>query len=197
MTLRISGKNVDVGDAFRTHVNDRIADALSKYFDGGFNGHVTLSRDGNGFRSECALHLDTGIDLQVSGRDADPRNSFDQAADRIEKRLRRYKRKLKDHHLNAGSRDAGDVIEASAYVFAPLDEEEEVPADFNPLVIAETSAKVKTLTVGMAVTELDFSGLPVILFKNAAHGGLNVVYRRNDGNIGWIDPSLVGQKPAK
>ncbi|WP_417688242.1 ribosome hibernation-promoting factor, HPF/YfiA family [Roseibium sp.] len=195
MALRISGKNVDVGDALRTHVTDRVEDALSKYFDGGYNGHVTLSREGAGFKSECTLHLDTGIVLQVSAQDQEPRQSFDLAADKIEKRLRRYKRKLKDHHGNhaAGRED----YEAASYVLASPEEEEELPVDYNPLVIAETAAKVKTLTVGMAVMELDLSEAPVILFKNAANGEVNVVYRRSDGNIGWIDPALVAKQAAE
>ncbi|MEP0234574.1 MAG: ribosome-associated translation inhibitor RaiA [Parasphingorhabdus sp.] len=195
MTLRISGKNVDVGDALRTHVTDRIEDALTKYFAGGYNGHVTLSREGTGFKSECTLHLDTGTVLQVSAQDQEPRQSFDQAADKIEKRLRRYKRKLKDHHgHNSNGREA---FEAASYVLASTEDEEELPADFNPLVIAETSAKVKTMTVGMAVMELDLTETPVVLFKNAANGGVNVVYRRSDGNIGWIDPALVAQQAAE
>ncbi|MBO6509206.1 MAG: ribosome-associated translation inhibitor RaiA [Roseibium sp.] len=195
MALRISGKNVDVGDAMREHITDRIEDALSKYFTGGFTGHVTMSREGTGFKSECSLHLDTGIVLQVSAQDQDPRNSFDQAADKIEKRLRRYKRKLKDHHSHNGN--GRDALEAAAYVLASPDEDEEVPADFNPLVIAETSAKVKTMTVGMAVMELDLTEAPVVMFKNAANGGVNVVYRRQDGNIGWIDPALVASEAAE
>ena len=195
MTLRISGKNVDVGDALRIHVTDRIEDALSKYFPGGYNGHVTLSREGTGFKSECTLHLDTGMILQVSAQDQEPRLSFDLAAEKIEKRLRRYKRKLKDHHLNNGS--GREAFEAVSYVLASPEEEEEVPVDFNPLVIAETSAKVKTMTVGMAVMELDLSEAPVVMFKNAANGGMNVVYRRPDGNIGWIDPALVAQQAAE
>jgi len=195
MALRISGKNVDVGDALRVHVTDRIEDALSKYFTGGFTGHVTLSREGTGFKSECSLHLDTGINLQVSAQDQDPRNSFDLAADKIEKRLRRYKRKLKDHHSHNGN--GREALEAASYVLASPDEDEEVPVDFNPLVIAETSAKVKTMTVGMAVMELDLTEAPVVLFKNAANGGVNVVYRRPDGNIGWIDPALVANEAAE
>ncbi|GAA0780158.1 ribosome-associated translation inhibitor RaiA [Roseibium denhamense] len=195
MALRISGKNVDVGEALRTHITDRIEDAVSKYFAGGFTGHVTLSREGTGFKSECSLHLDTGVVLQVSAQDQDPRNSFDLASDKIEKRLRRYKRKLKDHHSHNGS--GREAIEAASYVLASPDEEEEVPVDFNPLVIAETSAKVKTMTVGMAVMELDLTEAPVVLFKNAANGGVNVVYRRSDGNIGWIDPALVANQAAE
>lgn len=197
MALRISGKNVDVGDALRVHITDRIEDALSKYFTGGFTGHVTLSREGTGFKSECNLHLDTGIVLQVSAQDQDPRNSFDLAADKIEKRLRRYKRKLKDHYGNNGNSSREAFEAASHYVLASPDEDEELPVDFNPLVIAETSAKVKTMTVGMAVMELDLTEAPVVMFKNAANGGVNVVYRRPDGNIGWIDPALVATQAAE
>ncbi|MTI00005.1 ribosome-associated translation inhibitor RaiA [Roseibium sp. RKSG952] len=189
MALRVSGKNVDVGDALRIHVTDRIEDALSKYFTGGFNGHVTLSREGTGFKSECMLHLDTGVVLQVSAQDHDPRASFDLAAEKIDKRLRRYKRKLKDHHAHNGA--GKDVYDAASYVLASTEDDEELPEDFNPLVIAETSAKVRTLTVGMAVMELDLTEAPVVMFKNAANGSVNVVYRRPDGNIGWIDPTLA------
>jgi len=195
MALRISGKNVDVGDALRTHITDRIEEALEKYFNGGYTGHVTLSREGTGFKSECAVHLDTGINLQVSAQDQDPRASFERAAEKIDKRLRRYKRKLKDHHAHNGH--GKEMFEAASYVLASTEEEEELPEDFNPLVIAETAAKVKTMTVGMAVMELDLSEAPVIMFKNAANGGLNVVYRRGDGNIGWIDPSLSEKVAAE
>ncbi|GGB46224.1 ribosome hibernation promotion factor [Roseibium aquae] len=195
MALRISGKHVDIGDALRGHINDRIEEALEKYFDGGYTGHVTLSREGNGFKSECALHLDTGIVLQVSAQDHDPRASFERAAEKIDKRLRRYKRKLKDHHAHNGH--GKEMFEAASYVLASTEEEEELPADYNPLVIAETAAKVKTMTVGMAVMELDLTEAPVVLFKNAANGGINVVYRRVDGNIGWIDPALTERAAAE
>ncbi len=190
MTLRISGKNVDVGDAMRVHAQERIDDALSKYFDGGYNGTVTLGREGSGYRAECKIHLDTGVVLQTSADSQDPRVSFDQAADRIEKRLRRYKRKLKDHHN--GDKNA-EAFEATAYVIASPEDDEELEENFNPIVIAETPERVKTLTVGMAVMELDLTEVPVIMFRNAGNGSVNVVYRRADGNIGWIDPSLVAQ----
>ncbi|EFO33018.1 putative sigma(54) modulation protein [Roseibium sp. TrichSKD4] len=195
MALRISGKHVDVGDALRTHITDRVEDALSKYFNGGYTGHVTLSREGAGFKSECSLHLDTGIVLLVSAQDHDPRASFDLAAEKIDKRLRRYKRRLKDHHANNGN--GKEHFEAASYVLASTEDEEELPEDYNPLVIAETAAKVKTMTVGMAVMELDLTEAPVVMFKNAANGGLNVVYRRSDGNVGWIDPALVAQAAAE
>jgi len=98
MGLRISGKSVDIGDAFRAHVETRVGEAVAKYFDGGFSGHVTVEREGSGFATDCAIHLDTGIVLQAEGRAQEVRESFDVAAERIEKRLRRYKRRLKEHH---------------------------------------------------------------------------------------------------
>lgn len=191
MTLRISGKNVDIGDAMRSHAQDRIDDALTKYFSGGYNGTVTLGREGSGYRAECKIHLDTGVILQTSADAHDPRVSFDQAADRIEKRLRRYKRKLKDHH--SGDKNA-EAFAATSYVLASTEEHDEVEENFSPMVIAETPERVKTMTVGMAVMEMDLTEAPVIMFHNAGNGGINVVYRRADGNIGWIDPSLVKPK---
>jgi ribosomal subunit interface protein len=186
MGLRVSGKNIDIGDAFRSHVETRIAGALEKYFDGGYTGHATLEREGSGFRTECAIHLDTGIVLQAEGRAQDPHQSFDLAADRIEKRLRRYKRRLKEHHPPRRE----DAPTAASYVIASLDEEEDVAADYNPTIIAEETTSLETMTVGRAVMAMDIADVPVVVFRHAGHGGINVVYRRSDGHIGWIDPSL-------
>lgn len=188
MSLRVSGKNVDIGEALRTHVEGRVAETLGKYFNGAWNGHVTVERDGAGFRTECALHLGTGITLQAEGAAHEPYPSVDQAADRIEKQLRRYKRKLRDYHN--GVVRAAETVEGTYRVLEAVPEEEEVPADFNPVVIAETTRTLKTMTVGHAVMELDLGGSPFVVFLNAGNGGLNVVYRRRDGNIGWIDPAL-------
>lgn len=186
MSLRISGKNLDIGDALRGQIEARIGESVDKYFDGGFNGHVTIEREGSGFRTDCALHLDTGIGLQAVGRAAEPHVSFDLAAERIEKRLRRYKRRLRDHHHAR----RGESIPAASYVIADMSEDEEVASDYNPTIIAEETTNLDTLTVGGAVVALDLTDAPVIVFRHAVHGGINVVYRRGDGHIGWIDPSL-------
>jgi len=193
MGLRISGKNLDIGDAFRVHAGERLAAALEKYFDGGFGGQVVLEREGSGFRTDCTLHLDTGIVLQATGRAQEPHQSLDIAADRIEKRLRRYKRRLKDHRPTSRA----ETLPATSYVIAALDDEEDVATDYNPTIIAEETAHLETMTVGKAVTAMDLSDLPVVVFRNAAHGGISVVYRRTDGHIGWIDPSLDGQRDPK
>jgi ribosomal subunit interface protein len=188
MSFRVSGKNLDVGDALRERVLARVAEAMGKYFDGGYSGHVTLAREGFGFRTECAIHLDSKITLHAEGMAADAYASADQAALRIEKRLRRYHRRLKDHRPERldGSPDA------ASYVIAAPEEESEADIDgFTPVVIAESTTALKRLSVSDAVTELDMTGAPVVVFRHAAHGGINVVYRRVDGHFGWIDP-----KPA-
>lgn len=103
MTLRISGKNVDIGAALRTHVETRIEGAVDKYFDGGFTGHITVEREGSGFKTDCAIHLDTGVVFQAEGLAQEPQQAFDLAVDRVEKRLRRYKRRRKQHHPHGGA----------------------------------------------------------------------------------------------
>jgi len=187
MSFRISGKNLDVGDALRERVSDRIAEAMVKYFDGGYSGHATLERDGFGFRTECAIHLDSKITLHAEGMAADPYASADQAALRIEKRLRRYHRRLKDHRTDrAAGRES--VAAASYVIAAPVAENDAEIDSFTPVIIAESTTALKQLSVSEAVTELDMTGAPVLVFRHAAHGGINVVYRRGDGHFGWIDP---------
>lgn len=195
MSFRVSGKNVEVGDALRGRVRERIAEAMGKYFDGGYSGHATLARDGFGFRTECAIHLDSKITLHAEGMAADAYASADQAALRIEKRLRRYHRRLKDHRPER--LDGLDAVGAASYVIAVPEEESETEIDgFTPVIIAESTMALKQLTVSDAVTELDMTGAPVVVFRHAAHGGINIVYRRADGHFGWIDPQLAAVADA-
>jgi ribosomal subunit interface protein len=185
-SFRISGQNLDLGDALRERIGERIAEAMNKYFDGGYAGHVTLVRDGFGFRAECAIHLDSKITLHAEGMAQDAYASADQVAVRIEKRLRRYHRRLKDHRPERERAHA----EAASYVIAAPEPADEADIDaFTPVVIAESTTTLRQLSVSDAVTELDMTGLPVLVFRHAAHGGINVVYRRSDGHFGWIDPS--------
>ncbi|RXF75620.1 ribosome hibernation-promoting factor, HPF/YfiA family [Hansschlegelia zhihuaiae] len=186
MALRVSGKNLDIGEALRGQVQDRIAEAMAKYFGGGFSGHVTVAKDGSGFRTECSIHLDSGIVLQSAGAAGDAYASFDQAAGRIETRLKRYKNRLRDHH---GEGD-GDPL-AYAVIETPADDVEE-PEGWSPVIVAESTKPLRRMTVGFAVMELDLTGAPVIVFRHASHGRVNIVYRRSDGNVGWIDPPASG-----
>lgn len=186
MSLRISGKHMEIGDAFRTKIEGRVGEAVGKYFDGGFAGHVTVEKSGSRFTADCLVHLDTGMTLQATGKAQDPQLAFDGAAERIEKRLRRYKRRLKSHSPASGV----DAIDLDYRIMAPVaDEDEEVPEDYAPAIVAESTMSLRTMSVASAVIELDTKDSPVFVFRNAGNDHVNVVYRRADGNIGWIDTS--------
>ena len=193
MPFRVSGKNIDLGEALRTRVNARVAEATAKYFDGGYSGHVTIGKEGFGFRTECLIHLDSGITLEAEAIAGDAYASADQAALRIEKRLRRYKRRLKDHQMARGDGHAfATAIDAPSYVIAaPEQDSDEEVTEFNPVIIAETTTSLKRLSVSEAVMELDLTGAAVVVFRHAGHGRVNLVYRRPDGHIGWIDPPAM------
>lgn len=188
MTLRVSGKNMDVGDALRSKATDHFDTVVKKYFDGNYNGHLTLEPEGSGFSALCMVHLDSGATLQSSGYGQDAIHAYEQMATTIEQRLRRYNKKLKAHrrHVNAN----GEGEEAAAYVLGVPDESDELAEDYSPPVIAETTSSLRQMSVGEAVMQLDLTQAEVVVFRHAGHGGLNVVYRRADGNIGWIDPAL-------
>jgi ribosomal subunit interface protein len=195
MPLRVSGKNLDIGEALRAQVSDRVSAAVSKFFDGGFTGHVTVEKEGTGFRTDCALHLASGVTLQAEGMAHDAYLSTDKAAERIEKRLRRYKRRLKDR---TGSHNGTNrEVEIPAYVIQAPEEDDDVEVqDFHPVVIAETKKAMRTLSVSEAVVDLDLTGAPVVVFRHAGSGRVNMVYRRSDGNIGWIDPPALSADGA-
>jgi len=188
MTLRVSGKNMDVGDALRGKAEDHFAAVVGKYFDGGYDGHLTLTPDGIGFRADCVVHLDSGAMLQANAQGGDAISAYELIALNIEKRLRRYNRKLKQRPR--GINGSGDGVEAQYTVLGGGAELDELDEDYAPPVIAETTKNLRQLSVEEAVMELDLSGGQVVMFRHAGHGGLNVVYRRSDGNIGWIDPAL-------
>jgi ribosomal subunit interface protein len=186
MSLRISGKQMDIGDAFRLRIENRIGEAIEKYFGGGFSGRVTVEKAGSRFVSDCVIHLDSGQMLQATGQAQDPQASFDMAGERIEKRLRRYKRRLRDRQ--AYPPEAGD--DAAYRLVAPLEESEaEVPEDYAPAIVAEATVSLRKMTVASAVLQLDMTDNPVVVFRNAGNDHVNIVYRRSDGNIGWVDPS--------
>ena len=191
MQVQVTGKHVDVGEALRSRVSDEIASSIGKYFDReGGGADVVVSREGHAFRVDCAVTLASGQQLTTQGLGGDAHLAFDAAILKMQQRIRRYKNRLKDHHIQALARQA----ETAAYfiIQAPDEDDEsldEAPDGFpEPMVIAETEKTLRTMTVSMAVMELDLTESQTIVFRNAAHGGLSVVYRRPDGNIGWIDP---------
>ena len=204
MQFRVSGRNIDVGEALRARINARVAEATAKYFDGGFSGHVTIGKEGFGFRTECVIHLDSGIVLEADALAADAYASADRAAVHIEKRLRRYKRRLKDrqaarsngqdrHEQTSDDAASGRAaVDAPSYVIAaPAHDSDEEVTEWNPVIIAESTTTLKRLSVSEAVMELDMTGVPVMVFRHAGHGRVNLIYRRADGHIGWIDPPTV------
>jgi putative sigma-54 modulation protein len=163
MPFRVSGKNIDVGEALRGRINDRIAEAMGRYFDGGYSGHVTVAREGFGFRTECAIHLDSKITLHAEGQAADAYASADQAALRVERRLRRYHRRLKEHRSDR--LDGRAALEAASYIIAAPEQDSEADLDgFTPVIIAESTTMLKQLSVSDAVMELDMTGAPVLVF---------------------------------
>ncbi|HEX5378751.1 MAG TPA: ribosome-associated translation inhibitor RaiA [Phenylobacterium sp.] len=195
MQVSVSGKHVAVGEALRERVTDEITGSIGKYFERGGNADVVVSRDGHSFRVDCAVKLASGQALQSHGLGSDAHGAFDAALTKIETRIRRYKRRLKSHSVAAGAKKAET---ASYFVIRALEGDEEDTWDEgdssqsghvpSAMVIAETERPVRNMTVSMAVMELDLTESQTIVFRNAAHGGLSVVYRRPDGNIGWIDP---------
>jgi len=194
MQVQVSGKHVDVGEALRTRISDELLSSIGKYFGRGGDAEVVLSRDGHGFRIDCVVTLASGQRLESHGLGGDAHGAFGAAMAKIETRIRRYKRRLKSHSEAAEARAA--EVAASYVLRGPGDAEdveewdgtdsgEQPPA---AMVIAESQEVLKTMTVSMAVMDLDLTEQAAIVFRNAAHGGLSVVYRRPDGNIGWIDP---------
>jgi ribosomal subunit interface protein len=187
MQIQVTGKNLSVGDALRQHVEERLIGDVARYFDGTVRAHVTVEKQRSQFRSDCTLHLATGIVLQAHGTSADARVAFDTAADHLEKRLRRYKQRLRNHHNQRRKpRPAADM---KSFVIQPSvhEREEEEPQDLNPVIVAEGMHQVPDLSVGEAAMQLDISNIPFLLFRNAKNDALGLVYRRDDGNIGWID----------
>src|SRR3954470_2397345 len=190
MTLRISGKSISVGDALRSRVSERTDEVLRKYFDGNYSGHITLSKDGFGFRTDCSLHLDSGITLEADSNASDAYASADQALLMIEKRLRRYKSRLKDRSArkaHAASAALAEIDAPSYVIEAPAHGDEDV-TEYNPVIIAEATTSLKRLSVSEAVMELDLTGAACLVFQHGSSGRVNIIYRRADGNLGWVDP---------
>jgi ribosomal subunit interface protein len=194
MTLRISGKSISLSEALRARVNERTEEVLRKYFDGNYSGHITLSKDGFGFRTDCALHLDSGITVEAESNAVDAYASADAALLMIEKRLRRYKSRLKDRSArkaHAAASALAELLDAPSYVIeAPAEGDEELTG-YNPVIIAEATTSLKRLSVSEAVMELDLTGASCLVFQHGSSGRVNIIYRRSDGNIGWIDPPAV------
>lgn len=188
MQYQISGRQIDIGDALQTHVRDELGIVVQKYAERPTNAQVVFSKSAHEFVCEATVHLSTGLTAQAKAHATEIYSAFDACSDKMEKQLRRYKRRLKDHH-----RERSQPVEfsgASSYILASdagtPDESE--PDSLQPMIVAEMETNIQSLSVGEAVMQMELAGAPVLVFRNEGKDGLNVVYRREDGNIGWIDP---------
>jgi ribosomal subunit interface protein len=187
MKVLVTGKNLDVGAALRGHVEARVSEVAERYLDAAVKAHVVVEKLRGRFISDCSLRLSTGLVLQAHGEHTEAMASFEAAASHLERQLRRYKQRLKKHH-RARPEPLRSEQAASFVIAAAEDDEDTAAQDLNPAVVAETPHSVPELSVGEAVMKLDISTVPFVLFRNARGGQLNVVYRRPDGHIGWVDP---------
>jgi ribosomal subunit interface protein len=200
MQVSVSGKHFDVGDSLRSHVAAATQSIVERYFGKATEAHVVFCRERHLVKAEISVHASRGFSVQSGGEAEDAYVAFDSAAERIDKRLRRHKRRLKNHHHAKDSEAQADQ-DATAYVLA-AEESDAAPdgadaPEGEPLVIAEMRTSIPQLSVSEAVMRLDLTELPALLFRNSARGNLNVVYRRHDGHVGWIDPDLAERKAAR
>jgi ribosomal subunit interface protein len=185
--VQIAGKKIEIGAALQERISAGLEERISKYFDRAGEAIVTVSRPGWAFNVDCSVHLPSGVTLQAHGEGEDPYQAFEQLLDKIETRVRRYKRRLRNHRV----KEPLPMEIAAERVIRPEDEEEgdaEVELGAAPAIIAESDTTIRTMTVSMAVMQLELVDSQALMFRNAVHGGLNMVFRRADGNVGWVDP---------
>jgi ribosome hibernation promoting factor len=193
MTIQVTGKNLDVGEALRGYVQERVSQTVEKYIGRTPSGHVRVEKEHGEFRTDCTIHLWQGMSLEAHGVAADAYQSADLACERLEKRVRRYKRRVKKH----GGHSARKETPAASYVLQSRQDGQEESDEDNPIIIAEAETVVHEMAVSDAVMQMDLSDQPFVLFRNASSGEINVVYRRDDGHIGWIDPAVRQKTRAR
>lgn len=199
MKVTVTGRHIDVGQSLRQHVETALSDAVGKFFEKALEGTVTFDKRGHEFTADIKVHVSRGLYVQGEGDANDPYIAFNTASEHIAKRLRRHKRRIRDHHT-AQSRDL-ETLTAQQYILAHEDEPEDDQATASPggsatdteseepVVVAEMKTDIASMTVGEAVMRMDLANVPAMMFRNVAHGGLNMIYRRDDGNVGWVDPA--------
>jgi ribosomal subunit interface protein len=190
MRYQIVGKQIDIGEALQTHVKDNLGAVMEKYAQRPTDATVIFSKSGAEYACEATVHLSTGLTASAKATEHEIYAAFEKTADKMEKQLRRYKRRLKDHHRERTQ--PVDVFGASTYILASSEAEHEdaEPESLQPIIVAEMETKIPSLSVGEAVMQMELAGAPLLVFRNEGHDGVNVVYRREDGNVGWIDPRL-------
>ncbi len=193
MRYQISGKQIDIGEALQIHVKTELGATVEKYAGRPTDATVIFSRSGHEYVCETVVHLSTGLTSQAKGHATEIYGAFEACLEKMDKQLRRYKRRLKDHHK--ARQHPVELSEAGSYILAASDhsEDDEPANDVSSMIIAEMETKIPSLSVGEAVMQMELAHAPVLVFRNEGHEGINVVYRRDDGNIGWIDPRNAGK----
>ncbi len=193
MQIQITGRHMELGEALRGRIEEGLEAAVSKYFNRTGEANVFVSQQGPFVEVDCNVHLPSGIVLQSTGKADDPYAALEVSLDKMEKRVRRYKRRLKDHHANGQPALPAQAV-AEMLIQVPAEDAEDV-GDTGaengdaPLTVAETRVQIRTMSVSEAVMQLELQDVPALMFRNASHDGLNMVYRRPDGHIGWVDPA--------
>ena len=187
MSIQISGKQMDIGESLTVQIEDRLADVVSKYFGRGYSGSVVIEKQKSNFTTDCKLHLDSGITLQTKATEHNPTTSFDKAFEKIEKRLRRYTRKIKSRSTSASA----DESFMAPYKIMESPSDDESSDDLSPAIIAESSQSIMKMTVATAVMQLELIDAPILVFNNSSDNKINIVYWRKDGNIGWLDTTIT------
>jgi ribosomal subunit interface protein len=192
MQYQITGKQIDIGEALQTHVRTELDAMLSKYAGRPTEAQVVFSKSAHEYMCETVVHLSTGLNASASGKATEIYAALDASCEKMDKQLRRYKRRLKDHHK--ARPNPVELFEAGSYILAASEEEDEdsVPTSDAPVIVAELQTKIPSLSVGEAVMQMELAHAPVLVFRNEKTNGINVVYRRDDGNIGWVDPRSDG-----
>ncbi len=192
MRYQITGKQIDIGEALQTHVKAEIGAVIEKYAQRPTDAQVVFSRSAHEHHCEATVHLSTGMTTTAKGKATEIYAAFDDAATKMEKQLRRYKRRLKNHHQDRAA--PVELTGGSAYILAAETDggDEAEPETLAPVIVAEMKMRIPQLSVGEAVMQMELDGAPVLVFRHEKGGGVNVVYRREDGNVGWIDPATVG-----
>ena len=192
MRYQITGKQIDIGEALQTHVRTELGQVVEKYAQRPTDAQVVFSKSAHEHVCEATVHLSTGLTTTAKAKDVEIYAAFDACAEKMEKQLRRYKRRLKNHHQERTT--PVELYGAASYILAAEagQGDDEEPESLAPVIVAEMETRIPSLSVGEAVMQMEIAGAPVLVFKNEKGGGLNVVYRRDDGNVGWIDPAASG-----
>jgi ribosomal subunit interface protein len=192
MELSVQGKQINVGDALRAHVQEKLEDLNAKFFNRAIDATVIFSREGHAFfNAHVSIRIGKNINIVAEAEDTDIYAAFDQAAVKLAKQLRRYKNRLRDHHRRSEDMPDDSILQARSYTIAAEQDDEdakESSGEQAPIIVAEMTTDILTLSVSTAVMHMDLMHQNALLFRNESHGGLNMVYRRPDGHVGWVDP---------